>query len=75
MPSAGQRHNKFSLAQCVTQHTLCHIGEGGATSAAPTKEEFLQYGVENGGDRSTLAQGLSTCKHGSVKDVTYKVCA
>lgn len=56
--------------------TLHHAGEGEGALApgAPTKEEFLQYGVENGGDRSTLEQGFTSCRRGSVKDITYKVC-
>ena len=49
-------------------------GEGGLTAAPPSKHEFLQYGVDNGGDRNTLAQGLGSCRDGSVKDITYKVC-
>ena len=56
-------------------NTLHHAGEGALGPAAPSKEEFLQYGVENGGDRATLAVGLSSCRDGSVKDTTYKVCA
>lgn len=62
---------------CTPCHpgTLNCAGEGALGPAAPSKEEFLQYGVENGGDRAALAVGLSSCRHGSVKDTTYKVCA
>lgn len=56
--------------------TVHHAGEGEGALApgAPTKEEFLQYGVENGGDHSTLERGFTSCRRGSVKDIIYKVC-
>ncbi|KAL3156973.1 hypothetical protein ABBQ38_001230 [Trebouxia sp. C0009 RCD-2024] len=40
---------------------------------APSREEFLQYGVDHGGDRTLLAQGLSSCRDTSVKSNAYKV--
>lgn len=65
-------HCMFGFAH---QSGALHLaGEGTLGPAAPSKDEFLQYGVENGGDLSTLAVGLSSCRDGSVKDVTYKVC-
>lgn len=67
-----------SLAAFVAELTIpaycAGEGEGALAPGAPTKEEFLQYGVENGGDRSTLEQGFTSCRRGSVKDITYKVC-
>ena len=52
---------------------LLDTGGGPLTKTAPSKEEFLQYGVDHGGDRGALALGFNHCRDGSVKDITYKV--
>lgn len=39
----------------------------------PSKEEFLQMGVQHGGEYNQLARGLQVCKEGTTKDTIYKV--
>ena len=41
----------------------------------PSKEEFLQMGVQHGGAYNQLARGLQVCKEGTTKDTIYKVGA
>ncbi|KAL0026237.1 hypothetical protein WJX77_004600 [Trebouxia sp. C0004] len=48
-------------------------GDAEATPTAPSKEEFLQFGVDHGGDRELLSRGLYACKEGTIKEITYKV--
>ncbi|KAL3146375.1 hypothetical protein ABBQ32_003061 [Trebouxia sp. C0010 RCD-2024] len=72
--SQGLQHSQGSLVAAglppgapVNQPDL-PSGEG-----APSREDFLQYGVDHGGDRTLLAQGLSSCRDTSVKSNAYKV--
>ncbi|DBA95241.1 TPA: hypothetical protein ACH3X3_013138 [Trebouxia sp. C0006] len=48
-------------------------GETEATPTAPSKEEFLHFGVDHGGDRELLSRGLYACREGTIKEITYKV--
>lgn len=64
------RCSKAFLVSSTSPSPLHGAGEG-----APSREDFLQYGVDHGGDRTLLAQGLSSCRDTSVKSNAYKVCA
>lgn len=65
----------MSPQKCYVLNHLQHAGDVGPTPTAPSKEEFLQFGVDHGGDRETLARGLNTGREGTIKDITYKVPA
>ena len=52
---------------------ITKAGSGMPTSKQLSLEDFLQMGVQHGGDYFQLAGGLDACQCGSVKDVTYKV--
>lgn len=67
---------------CTSQRSCLYLkvgecqttGERGPGPVPPSKEEFLQFGVDHGGDRETLARGLNACRERTIKDITYKVC-
>ena len=65
----------MSPKRCHVPNRSQHAGDVGPTPTAPSKEEFLQFGVDHGGDRETLARGLNTGREGTIKDITYKVPA
>ena len=51
----------------------CFAGAASSEATAPSKEEFLQFGVEHGGNLDVLARGLNSCREGTIKEITYKV--
>ncbi|KAA6423337.1 MAG: hypothetical protein FRX49_06789 [Trebouxia sp. A1-2] len=57
----------------LSQQAHLSQGEAEATPTAPSKEEFLQFGVDHGGDRELLSRGLYACREGTIKEITYKV--
>ena len=55
-------------------HTVgSRAGEDEQGIKRPSREEFLQMGVQHGGDYSLLNRGLQNCRSGTIKDFTYRV--
>ena len=71
--SQRQRRYLCAVHAPAAAKSDCCAGAAPSEANAPSKEEFLQFGVEHGGDHDVLAAGLKSCREGTIKEITYKV--